>query len=257
MRYNLTKRDVDIKKKYKNKKKYKIYSCQYRRKYEASRKHKGKFCSSQIALEINNNNEIINKNFILLEKHSEECINHNCINLPEVKEVTLKQKEFNEKVFKFLDNITYFDNKYIKSEILKIHKGYNFNFDNKDLNRLINNFKKNSYKFTKEYMFIQNKDKEGNFILRDYSFFLIDSGKKSKLSGEYAIWTNEFMIAHMRVSPYYFIDGTWYKPPGMVQILIIMFKEIITGLKIPGIYIVTNLKNEEMYNKIFTSVYTL
>ena len=43
----------------------------------------------------------------------------------------------------------------------------------------------------------------------------------------------------------------------MVQILIIMFKEIITGLKIPGIYIVTNLKNEEMYNKIFTSVYTL
>lgn len=42
------------------------------------------------------------------------------------------------------------------------------------------------------------------------------------------------MICHIRESLYYFIDGIWYKPSGMSEIIVIMFKEIITKAKIPG-----------------------
>ena len=39
-----------------------------------------------------------------------------------------------------------------------------------------------------------------------------------------------------------------------VQILIIMFKDSITDLKLPGIYIVTSNKLEELYIEIFKNV---
>ena len=107
-------------------------------------------------------------------------------------------------------------------------------------------------------MFEKNKDIKGNLLLREYSYSLIESANKQKrIPSEYSIWSNDFMIAHMRESIYYFIDGTWYKPPGMVQILIIMFKDTITGLKIPGMYIVTSNKLEELYTKIFKNVYDI
>ena len=49
----------------------------------------------------------------------------------------------------------------------------------------------------------------------------------------------------MRESLYYFIDGTWYKTSGMAQIIVIMFKDIITKDKIPGflLSLIIELKN--------------
>jgi len=41
------------------------------------------------------------------------------------------------------------------------------------------------------------------------------------------------MIGHMLELYYYFFDGTWYRPPGMNYLLILMFKNIRTGEKIP------------------------
>lgn len=110
------------KKKYQNKKKYKIYSCQYRRKYENIKNQHGYFCKSQIILEFSQNKptDLINKSFCLIEGHSTECLNLNLINLPEVKEVTNEQKEFYEKLHKYLEQITMLNKKYIKDEINKI-----------------------------------------------------------------------------------------------------------------------------------------
>lgn len=45
------------------------------------------------------------------------------------------------------------------------------------------------------------------------------------------------MIAHARESDWLFIDATRYKPPGMVQIIIIMFKDVIYKEKILGMYV--------------------
>ena len=66
-KYILTNRKIDIKKKYIDQNKYKIYNCQYRRKNEKFRVNKGNFCNSQILLEISNNDNIlINNNFKIL-----------------------------------------------------------------------------------------------------------------------------------------------------------------------------------------------
>ena len=178
-------------------------------------------------------------------------------NLPEVVENNSQKEEFMNKIYYFFDKLTFYNKKYIKDEIYKIYtcNNYTFKIDNNSINNIISNFKKNSYKFTKQYMFENNSDRNGNHILRTYKYFLIECKNKNKrIPSEYAIWTSDLLIGHIRQSKYYFIDGTWYKPPGMVQILIIMFKDSITDLKLPGIYIVTSNKLEELYIEIFKNV---
>ena len=54
-----------------------------------------------------------------------------------------------------------------------------------------------------------------------------------------------------------FIDGTFHHPVEFTQLLIIMYKDIITDLKIPGIYILLNSKNEDLYNMVFEDVIKL
>ena len=132
---------------------------------------------------------------------------------------------------------------------------YAFPFNKKKVTDTINNYIKNSIKFQKTYIFEENKDLNGNIFLRDYSYFLADTEFFNKpIICEYAIWASDYMIGHMRQSNYYFIDGTWYKPGGIEQILIIMFKDIITGDKIPGIYTVTNNKTEYLYTRMLYSI---
>lgn len=53
----------------------------------------------------------------------------------------------------------------------------------------------------------------------------------------------QFKFAHIRQSKNNFIDGTWYRPKGFRQILIIEYKDIITKEKIIGPYIIMNKKN--------------
>ena len=52
---------------------------------------------------------------------------------------------------------------------------------------------------------------------------------------EYIIWANNENIARMRICKNLFIDGTFHHPPYFKQILIIMYKDLVTSLKIPWI----------------------
>ena len=58
----------------------------------------------------------------------------------------------------------------------------------------------------------------------------------------------------LRSSKNIFIDGTFHHPPGFYQLLIIMYKDIITELKMPALYILLNSKKEELYNLVFKSI---
>ena len=58
----------------------------------------------------------------------------------------------------------------------------------------------------------------------------------------------------LKVSKNIFIDGTFHHPPGYYQLLIIMYKDIITSLKIPAFYILLNSKKEELYDIVFESI---
>ena len=91
--------------------------------------------------------------------------------------------------------------------------------------------------------------------MRDYSYFLIETyNKKECVQCEYAIWSSDLLIAHMRESRFFFIDATWHQPHGFQQLLIIMFKDIIIHEKYPGFFIIMNNRTEQLYQRIFNSV---
>ena len=50
---------------------------------------------------------------------------------------------------------------------------------------------------------------------------------------------------------HFYLNETFHHPPDFKQLLIIMYKDIITNLKIPGIYILMNGKSEKLYDIIF------
>ncbi len=58
----------------------------------------------------------------------------------------------------------------------------------------------------------------------------------------------------LKVSKNIFIDGTFYHPSGYYKLLIIMYKNIITNLKIYTFYILFNSKKEELYDIVFESI---
>ena len=71
---------------------------------------------------------------------------------------------------------------------------------------------------------------------------------------EYIIWGNGENIMRLKVSKNLFIDATFHHPPEFQQLLIIMYKDIITSLKITGIYILMNSKEEYLYDLVFHSL---
>ena len=58
----------------------------------------------------------------------------------------------------------------------------------------------------------------------------------------------------MRKSHHYYIDETFHTPNDFSQLLIFMYKDLITELKIHGLYILMNGKSQKFYDIIFSSI---
>ena len=58
----------------------------------------------------------------------------------------------------------------------------------------------------------------------------------------------------MKKSNNFFIDGTYFRPTLYLQTIIVMYIDIITGCKIPGIYALLSNKNLESYNSLLEYV---
>ena len=98
--------------------------------------------------------------------------------------------------------------------------------------------------FEKDNILLSN----GEIILREFNYFYNYEDDKSKpVLNKYAIWINDISISHIRKAKHLFIDGTWYRPDGFVQILIILYKDIITNEKLPGCFIIMNNKKYTLY----------
>lgn len=74
---------------------------------------------------------------------------------------------------------------------------------------------------------------------------------------EYFIWGNDIVISNLRKTENIFIDATFHTPIGFNQTLIIMFKDIITGEKYPGIFILMNKKSYILYKLFFESILSI
>ena len=112
--------------------------------------------------------------------------------------------------------------------------------------------------FKKECVLYDIKDKENRLLLRDYRLIPVEgSSREKQIYHEYIIWGNAENIMRIKVSKHIFIDATFHHPPDFYQLLIIMYKDIITGIKIPGIYVLMNSKKEILYQYVFDSIIRL
>ena len=79
------------------------------------------------------------------------------------------------------------------------------------------------------------------------------SNKKNPINNEYFIWASDQIIARARFANHLFIDGTFHHPINFAQLLIIIFKDVISSEYIPGFYILMSNKTEIIYDMIFKS----
>ena len=159
-----------------------------------------------------------------------------------------------------LNNSTIYDRRLFKDEFKKIYNQNKFNFPLNDnmLSNLINNWRIHSNRFTKLSIFDNKYDYENRLIFREYRVIPVEeNNKKANASFEYVIYGNNENIARMRKSNHFFIDGTFHHPSDFSQLLIIMYKDCITSLKIPGLYILLNSKKEQLYDLAFHSIIKL
>ena len=236
-----------------------IYKCIYNRKDEANRQklHLGAFCyatlKAKIGVRLNTKGYIIS----ITKNHSNECLSLIKSNVINNNETINQFIDFKNKVFSMLNDINIYDRKDCKNKIQAIYNNnkYDFQLKKSTINNIIQKWKNNSIKFTK-YQCLENPyDNEKELYLREYRVkYIFIENKENIIPIEYFIWANDVNIAHIRKSKNIFFDATFHVPYGFSQCLILLYKDIITGEKYPGIYTVMNKKNYIIYKLVLESI---
>lgn len=239
-----------------------IYKCSYMRKDEKLRNETGQkqFCNATI--EYIEPGQNIKAGYFLKKEHSLECDD-----LYNQKKIKIENQEKNNKKELFIElceNImnksNIYDRRLFKEEFKNLYndKNYKFDFSMNDnmLSNIITKWKNNNMRFTKASILSEIRDYNNRLILREYRVIPLELGNRKLRQNylEYVIWANSENILRLKVSKNLFIDGTFHHPKEFYQLLIIMYKDIITNLKIPAFYVLMNNKTEILYNYIFESL---
>ena len=194
---------------------------------------------------------INNKNvYFLVKEHSEECLIKNTRKNIDINNSINEYENFKIKCFQIMDESNVYDRKLFKDKMMELYNNnYNFIINNNKLNNFISQWKNKSNKFNKNSIFDNIEDKKGNLILRDYRiFYKYDKDKRKPQKYEYVIWGNNQNLIRICKSNIWFLDGTFHHPDNFQQVLILMYKDYLTGEKIPGLYILMNKINFFLYN---------
>ena len=143
----------------------------------------------------------------------------------------------------------------IKLQNIYNENKYNFRLKENTIKNIIGRWKSNSLWFTK-YNALENRyNKNNELILWEYNNRAIFiSNKKNPIPSEYYIWTTNQIIARMRISNHWFVDSTFHHPIEYSQLLIIIFKDIVTSENYPGFFVLMSNKTEIIYDMIFKSI---
>ena len=157
----------------------------------------------------------------------------------------------------FLNSTEYYNRKDFTTKLQEIYNEnrYNFRLKENTIKNIIGRWKLTSLRFTK-YSAIENKyNKKGELILYDYlNTIIYTSSKKKPISAEYFIWSSDPIISRIRKSQHLFIDATFHHPEYYSQLLIIIFKDLISSEYYPGFFILMSNKSEILYDLIFKSL---
>jgi len=250
--------------KYNNKRKIKktIYKCKNYRKNEKLRieTNQKPFCDA--TLEYIERGQNVKSGYFLKKDHSLECElfegkeKEQCKNEIKISET---KEDYINKCENIMNTSNIYDRHLFKESFKKLYNQkdsiYKFPLNDNFLSNIISNWKRKSVRFKKEGVLYDDKDFQNRQLLREFRIIpILEENNKKKSNYEYIIWGNSENIMRLRVSKNIFIDCTYHHPPGFYQLLIIMYKDIITELKIPALYILLNSKNEQMYDLVFESI---
>ena len=241
-----------------------IYKCINNRKDDRIRRATGNqpFCNGTI--EYIEPGQNVKSGYFIKTFHSEDCIEMDYKkSILEIKKKVEKEED-KEKFINLcndlMDNSNIYDRRLFKEEFKKIYNNNKFNFPINEnfLSNIITKWKKSSDRFTKMCIYKNKYDYDNRLILRDHRIIPINENNKiSTTYYEYIIWGNNENISRMRQSRNFFIDGTFHHPEEFTQLILIMYKDIITSIKIPCLYILVNSKKEIMYNYAFKGIIDL
>ena len=224
------------------------YRCINYRKYEKTRK--SPFCNALLKRK-----EDKNTHYFKLEKdHSKECKELFTNNLKIETNLIGTYKDYITKCFKYLDSTEDYNKKEFKVALENIYNDnkYIFKLKENTIKNIIDKWKSNSLRFAK-YNALENRTNKNNELrLWEYNNSSIYiSNKKYPINSEYFIWTTDMIIAQARISKHFFIDATFHHPYKFSQLLIIIFKDVISSEYLPGFFILMYNKTEILYTMIF------
>ena len=156
-----------------------------------------------------------------------------------------------------MNNTDIYDRNLFKDKFKELYnsKKFNFTINNNMLSNIITKWKTTSNRFNKSTIWDNIYDKQMHLILRDFTSLFESKNNKNKINCfEYVIWANDENLKRMRKANHYYIDCTFHHPKEYKQSLIVIYKDNITDLKIPGIYILLNNKTQSLYNLDFESL---
>ena len=224
--------------------------CNYRKN---ERLLKNQFCNALLKRK----EEKDNIYFILEKDHSDECLKLHRINKKIETNLIGNYNDYINKCFKYLDSTENYNKKEFTLNLQNIYNEnkYDFRLKENTIKNIISRWKTNSLRFTK-YNAIENRyNKNNELILWEYNNSAIFiSNKKNPVPNEYFIWSSDQMIARARISHHLFIDGTFHHPVGFAQLLIIIFKDIVTAKYLPCFYILMSNRTEISYDLVFNSI---
>ena len=227
------------------------YRCVNYRKNE--RQRSTQFCNA--LLKRKEENKMIY--YSLAKSHSKECLELLTIIKKTETNLIGNYNDYLNKCFKYLDTTEEYNKKDFTKKLQNIYNEnkYNFHLKENTIKNIIGRWKNNSLRFTK-YNSIENRyNKNNELILWEYNNSPIyTSNKKNPIPSEYFIWSTSQIISRTRLTSHLFIDGTFHHPSGFSQLLIIIFKDIVTSDYLPGFYILMSNKTEILYDLIFKSI---
>ena len=109
----------------------------------------------------------------------------------------------------------------------------------------------NSFKFTT--VFENNTISNTEPYMREIIYYeSLENNNKGKNIA--IIFTSDFMLNRIAASKHLHIDATFIHPPEFMQILVILYIDIINNIIAPGAFIIMNKKTQDLYERVFKSI---
>lgn len=232
---------------------YAYFTCNNNKRYSKKLLNK-KICYSHIKL------NKIKKEAFLTKLHEEECLIKNFGNItimPSINKIIKNRDdvlEFAEKLLYLNNGISLITFKEIIYKFISIKK-YSLNITEEYLKNYFYNWR-NKNKINSYYYAHDNQYTLDNKIfLQILEERIIPDHDKNKLNRLiYLIWASPFHINRMRNSPHFYLDFTFIKPYPMIETLVLLYLDLYTGIKSPGLFVTLNSKKQICYEYIFRDI---